>query len=299
MNAPIALDVTLDAGNKDSVLDSPLTQTGALIGTPAYMAPEQYLGSEPDPRTDQFAFCVTAWQALTGKRPFEGNTLDELRKAMNRGVAHLQVKLPRRVRAVLARGLDPDPDKRWGSLDDLIAALDAARGATRRRLGLIAPAFAFAAAGVLFFTMHRSEPAKKPDSPYACQPPEVAFADAWTNERRNALEKRVGTAAALAANALDDLRAAWLKSYAETCAAPPSQTTFARLGCLLADATTSPRSCGSPIRCRRRRSTTSICTASCRASRPARATRRSHRRSCPTTASNATRSSRSARRSRR
>jgi hypothetical protein len=87
----------------------------------------------------------------------------------------------------------------------------------------------------MFVTMHRDEPAKKPESPYACQPPEVAFADAWTNERRNALEKRVGTAAALAANALDDLRAAWLKSYAETCAAPPSQATFARLGCLLGE----------------------------------------------------------------
>jgi hypothetical protein len=235
MNAPIALDVTLDAGSKDSLLDSPLTQTGALIGTPAYMAPEQYVGTPPDPRTDQFAFCVTVWQALTGKRPFDGSTLDELRRATNRGVAHLQVKLPRGVRAVLARGLDPDPTKRWDDLDDLLAALDRARGARRRRLGLVAPVFAFSAAIAMFVTMHHDEPAKKAESPYACQPPEVAFADAWTNERRNALEKRVGTAAALAANALDDLRAAWLKSYAETCAAPPSQATFARLGCLLGE----------------------------------------------------------------
>ncbi|MEJ7601240.1 MAG: serine/threonine-protein kinase [Kofleriaceae bacterium] len=54
---------------RDSVLDSPLTQTGILIGTPAYMAPEQFVGRVPDPRSDQFAFCVTAWEALTGARP--------------------------------------------------------------------------------------------------------------------------------------------------------------------------------------------------------------------------------------
>ena len=81
------LDVTTrarDADQHDSVLDSPLTQTGALIGTPAYMAPEQYRGAPPDPRTDQFAFCVTAWQALTGERPFKGATLDELRNAVER-----------------------------------------------------------------------------------------------------------------------------------------------------------------------------------------------------------------------
>ncbi|HEX5061814.1 MAG TPA: protein kinase, partial [Kofleriaceae bacterium] len=72
---------TKSSPSRDSVLDSPLTQTGALIGTPAYMAPEQYSGAPPDPRTDQFAFCVTAWQALTGERPFRGSSLDEMRRS--------------------------------------------------------------------------------------------------------------------------------------------------------------------------------------------------------------------------
>ena len=95
----IALDVTVEAApsdtpatrsqpsgrRSDAVLDSPLTEPGALIGTPAYMAPEQYVGASPDPRTDQFAFCVTAWQALTGRRPFQGETLAELRACGRRG----------------------------------------------------------------------------------------------------------------------------------------------------------------------------------------------------------------------
>jgi eukaryotic-like serine/threonine-protein kinase len=103
--------------NGDSVLDVPLTQTGALIGTPAYMAPEQFFGAPPDPRTDQFAFCVTAWQASTGERPFKGQTIDELREAASRGVAHLETRMPRAIRGALERGLDPRPAARWPTLE--------------------------------------------------------------------------------------------------------------------------------------------------------------------------------------
>jgi serine/threonine protein kinase len=89
----------------DSVLDSPLTQTGVLIGTPAYMAPEQFAGRAPDPRSDQFAFCVTAWEALTGARPFAGKNLEELRAAASAGVHRLgttgELALPPRLRGVL------------------------------------------------------------------------------------------------------------------------------------------------------------------------------------------------------
>src|SRR5207248_1680457 len=53
-------------------LDSALTVPGTVLGTPAYMAPEQ-LGDDPaDERADQFAFCVTAWEALARVRPFVG-----------------------------------------------------------------------------------------------------------------------------------------------------------------------------------------------------------------------------------
>ena len=52
-----------------------LTRTGSMLGTPAYMAPEQFLGRATDARTDQFSFCVSLYESLFGKRPFAGDTL--------------------------------------------------------------------------------------------------------------------------------------------------------------------------------------------------------------------------------
>ena len=46
---------------------SGLTATGTLVGTPAYMAPEQWSGDAVTPATDQFAYCVALWEALTGE----------------------------------------------------------------------------------------------------------------------------------------------------------------------------------------------------------------------------------------
>lgn len=133
----------------DSVLDSPLTQTGVLIGTPAYMAPEQFLGGVPDPRTDQFAFCVAMWEALTGARPFRGGSLDELQQAAKRGVATVAADLPRGVRAVLQRGLEPDPDKRWPDMTSLLTALERAFSPPSRRGLWVGALVAVAAAALI------------------------------------------------------------------------------------------------------------------------------------------------------
>jgi serine/threonine protein kinase len=107
-----------------SAVDPMLTATGSLLGTPAYMAPEQWDGGEIGPAADQFAFCVSLWEALTGARPYSGTTLDELRSNALRGPRSLDAsKLPRRLRPIVLRGLALEPSDRWPDMASLLAAL--------------------------------------------------------------------------------------------------------------------------------------------------------------------------------
>ncbi len=114
-------------GPVDAAL-TPLCATGTVVGTPGYMAPEQLDGAVIDARTDQFAFCVVAWEALCAARPFDGADTRELRAAIERGVPRAdRAKLPPRFRRVLARGLAVEPAARWPSMRALLAALRVAR----------------------------------------------------------------------------------------------------------------------------------------------------------------------------
>jgi hypothetical protein len=252
----------------DSVLDSPLTQTGVLIGTPAYMAPEQFAGRAPDPRSDQFAFCVTVWEALTGARPFRGQNLDELRAAAAAGPPGAgqvpEAVLPARVRATLARGLSPAPGDRWPDMRAVLAALEAAFAPPRRsRVPLIAGislAVIGFLTGVAVYTQSHTRaanervepvvpvppPVPMPPMPPAipdpepsraigrCKPADAAFGSAWSAERRAAVIARHRTAHQLVpvTAMLDEVRGAWRKSYEEACAMPASERRDGRLDCL-------------------------------------------------------------------
>jgi hypothetical protein len=217
---------------RDALLDSPLTQTGALIGTPAYMAPEQYRGAPPDPRTDQFAFCVTAWQALTGERPFKGATLDEMRKSAGGGIAHLETKLPRSVRAVLARGLDPDAKQRWPGMEELLDELERAGKQPERRRRLLVTSLAIAASliavGVVLLLGRARERMKT-----GCDDPDQQFSEAWSPAQRTELARRTTPdAAALIGDQLDRYSERWIESYAKACRTRPATASRQRIACL-------------------------------------------------------------------
>ncbi len=116
----------------------PLTQVGTVLGTPAYMAPEQILGGEVDARSDQFAFAIVAYEALYGARPFRGETLGEVLTEMDAGRVRPPPKgarAPRGVFPVLARALARKPEDRWPSVDALLDALERVGGGGARRSG--------------------------------------------------------------------------------------------------------------------------------------------------------------------
>jgi serine/threonine protein kinase len=127
------------------------TQVDAVIGTPAYMAPEQHDGANCDARADQYSFCVALWEGLYGVRPFAGATPVEVAMAM-RAMAIEPVprdsRVPRWLHRVLLRGLSRDPAHRYPDMRALLAELGRERGRLRRLwfVGAVAGVLGLAAA---------------------------------------------------------------------------------------------------------------------------------------------------------
>ncbi|HEY3807055.1 MAG TPA: serine/threonine-protein kinase [Kofleriaceae bacterium] len=116
-----------DAALAPSTATATASATASASGTPAYMAPEQMTGEPVDARSDQFAFCVVAWECLFGKRPFAGATVDVLARAIaDHQLEPTVSNVPDRVRAVLDRGLAADPARRLADMPALLAALERA-----------------------------------------------------------------------------------------------------------------------------------------------------------------------------
>jgi predicted Ser/Thr protein kinase len=195
------------------------TATGALLGTPAYMAPEQWDGGAVTPATDQFAFCVALWEALAGERPFTGQSARDLRHLAARGpTAYAASKLPRRVRRLLCRGLDPDPRRRWPSMDALLE--DLATTNRRKRRGI---ASAGAVAATAAFVALRSTGA-----PSDCTPPARAPSTIWSAWTAAEVETEMSSAHAAV---FDAAHHEWLDTRRRACEVSPALRP-AQLACL-------------------------------------------------------------------
>ncbi len=136
----------------------PMTMTGSVLGTPAYMAPEQLVGDPVDARADQFAFCVVAWEALFGERPFSGTSLATLAAsiALQKFERPAKANVPQRVVDIIARGLANDPAKRYPDMAALLADLRTTIGGGKRWL-LIAAVGAIPVAVVATLLATRQE----------------------------------------------------------------------------------------------------------------------------------------------
>jgi serine/threonine protein kinase len=129
------------AGVLSSLFDT--TQVGhGIAGTPSYMAPEQHRGAKITAHCDQFAFCVSLYEALLGGKPFRGAHRAELVSAIERQeFAPLQSKrsVPRWLRAIVVKGLSYDPAHRHASLQELVAQIE--ERMARRSTPLLAALF--------------------------------------------------------------------------------------------------------------------------------------------------------------
>jgi serine/threonine protein kinase len=103
-----------------------VTQAGVLVGTPAYMAPEQFGGGIGDARADQYAFCVSMFEALYGFAPFTANdfrSLVTLKRAGRIADRPPSTTVPDDLHAVMLRGMSTDPADRFASMPDLLREL--------------------------------------------------------------------------------------------------------------------------------------------------------------------------------
>ncbi len=220
-------NVLVDARGEAHVMDFGLAWSDALPGavapggaegTLAYMAPEQLGGAPVDARTDQFAFCVALYEALTGARPFTGTDRST--------PPPMPAQLPKRVASALTRGLSPRGADRFPSMEPLLAALQP-RSQRMLWLGLAAAGAVVAAVGGTLVLSR---------TPSDCETAPKRLQGVWDAERRGQVQAAfAATKASFATPAFDSAAAAldrrtgeWLSTFRTTCEGAASEETRSR-----------------------------------------------------------------------
>ena len=197
---------------------STLTRTGSVVGTPAYMAPEQHLRAPIDARTDQWALACSLYEALYGQRPFAGEDRQTLAVAVTSGVPRPEPsdsEVPRRIRTVIRRALASRPEDRFADMEALIAALSPPRRASRIAVavGVLLMAAALVVGSVV--ARHRT----------TCEGLDAPLSAFWTAARKAAVRARFAAAGAgLPATVadhvierIDQYGAAWAAARTNAC----------------------------------------------------------------------------------
>jgi len=221
--APHESDLPRHITQGDSHL-APLTRTGVVLGTPAYMSPEAHRGESSTAASDQFSFCVSLYQCLYRQSPFDTTSLATLLADLRRGKvapSPAGTPVPARVYRAIRRGLSLEPGDRFPSMAALLAALERDPGAAYRRLaalGLTAAVTAYAG----FAAAGASDPGVQ-----RCPDARAELAGVWDGARAAAVREALTAirtpaadeALASALPRIDRYAASWVEMRNEACIA--------------------------------------------------------------------------------
>jgi tetratricopeptide (TPR) repeat protein len=180
------------AGDGGTAVATGLTVGDGVLGTPGYMAPEQYGSAPVDARTDQFAFTCALYEALQGRRAFPGDP-DAIREAVlaGRPLEHPR-DLPVWLRKILDRGMHIDPERRYPSMAELVAALEADPAIARRRRIITIAATAVVVVGVAGYVALAERRTDRALA--ACRDAPDELAGTWDPQRKAAIAAGFGIA---------------------------------------------------------------------------------------------------------
>lgn len=209
-----------DAEARDSEAEARegVTLMGAVMGTPAYMPPEQLAGEALDARADQYAFAASLWEALFGVRP----TAVATTSAVVKGSSLVPVPpqngrrpVPRHVVNALQRALAHDREQRWPDMSALLAELRRDPNAQRRRFVAIGGALVLTGGIALAASMGSSD-----ELPPPCTDAASRMAEIWNDERAAALARTLGEPASHAiAQRVEEHASEWVIQHAAACRA--------------------------------------------------------------------------------
>jgi tetratricopeptide (TPR) repeat protein len=189
-----AMPITMDAaahtaGDAAPPLTTQLTRHDAVLGTPGYLAPEQYRCLPVDERTDQFAFCLSLYEALYGEKPLEAGSWNLAARSAGLGrekrapAAPRCSDVPAWVRRPLLRGLSLDPQNRYASMRELLDVLET--DPSPRRRGRLALAVVLSGACAVPLAMHGARQGRV----RACHETAQRAQQAWDAPKRAAAER--------------------------------------------------------------------------------------------------------------
>jgi len=191
------------------------TNTDGLVGTPAYMAPEQFEAHEVGPAADQFAFGVTLYEALAGRLPFAGDTLLTLAESVCSGEVRefeRDSPVPRWLQEVVLRALATEPAQRHPSMEDLLDELEPEVASSRWRLVVAGIAIVFLVIGAAALFVGRNDT--------VCRGFDTQLEGIWGTERKAQIESALGKDVfARIAPVIDGYGLGWVKSKQAACRA--------------------------------------------------------------------------------